>query len=281
MSYLSWLCPVPLSVKSAQSLISTLPEPEFVDSNLPGYKLASETVNYPGIEQRWLVVQSQERRESDLGKLSQKITKAESKAVQDLKKLSPEKFACEADAIKGLSKLFKQFKYHRINHSKVTQIKSKKKYSSGEIPYEISATFSQNESKINTEFLRPGPFIFGTNLLDSNELTHDSILSEYKAQYSCERGFAFLKDPLFFADSIFLQSPERIDSLGMIMGLCLLVYTLAQRQIRAASRESKSTLKNQFGKPTDRPTLRWISPCFQSIHLVTVNQEKHMCYWTQ
>jgi hypothetical protein len=39
-------------------------------------------------------VQSQERRESDLGKLSQKITKAQSKAVQDFKKLSPEKFAC-------------------------------------------------------------------------------------------------------------------------------------------------------------------------------------------
>jgi transposase len=78
-------------------------------------------------------VQSQERRESDLGKLSQKITKVESKAVQDFKKLSPEKLACEADAIKGLSKLFKQFKYHQINHSKVTQIKSKKKDSSGKI----------------------------------------------------------------------------------------------------------------------------------------------------
>nr|WP_228371319.1 IS1634 family transposase [Trichormus azollae] len=133
MSDLSWLYPVPLSVKSAQSLISTLPEPEFVDSNLPGYKLASKTVNYAGIEQRCLVVDSQERRESDLGKLSQKITKAQSKAVQDLKKLSPEEFACEADAIKGLSKLFKQFKYHRINQSNVTQIKSKKKDSSGEI----------------------------------------------------------------------------------------------------------------------------------------------------
>jgi transposase len=108
MSGLSWLCSVLLSIKSAQSLISTLPETEFVDSNLPRYKPASKTVNYPGIEQRWLVVQNQERRESDLGKLSQKITKAQSKAVQDFKKLSPEKFGCEADAIKGLSKLFKQ-----------------------------------------------------------------------------------------------------------------------------------------------------------------------------
>jgi transposase len=250
MSDLSWLCPVPLRVKSAQSLISTLPEPEFVDGKLPGYKLASKTVNYPGIEQRWLVVQSQERRESDLGKLSQKITKAQSKAVQDLENLSPEKFA------KGLSKLLKEFKYHQINQSKVTQIKSKKKDSSGEISSEISATFSQNESKINTEFLRAERFIIATNFLDSNELTHDSILSEYKAQQSCERGFAFLKDPLFFADSIFLKTPDRIESLGMIMSLCLLVYTLGQRQ-------------------------SWIFLCFQSIHLVTLSQEEHICYWTQ
>ena len=48
----------------------------------------------------------------------------------------------------------------------------------------------------------------------------------------------------------------------MIMGLCLLVYTLGQRQIRTPLRESKSTVKNQLGKPTDRPTLRWIFPCF-------------------
>ena len=96
--------------------------------------------------------------------------------MQDFKKLSPEKFACEADSIKGLSQLFKQFKYHQINQSNVTQVKSKKKDSSGEISSEISATVSQNKSKINTEFLRTGPFIIGTNLLDSNELTHERLL---------------------------------------------------------------------------------------------------------
>jgi transposase len=87
--------------------------------------------------------------------------------------------------------------------------------------------------------------------------------------------------PIIFADSIFLKSLERIESLGMIMGLYLLVYTLGQRQIRTALRESKSTVKNQLGKPTDRPTLRWIFPYFRSIYLVTLNQEKHICYWTQ
>jgi len=281
MSDLQWLCRVPLTIKAAKSLISTIPESEFIDSTIPGYKLASKTENYAGIEQRWLVVQSQERRESDLRKLTQKIIKAESKAVQDLKKLSQEEFACEADAIKALSKLSKQFKYHQINVSIVTQIKSKTKDSPQEICYQISATVSQDESKINTELLSAGRFIIATNILDSKELSDDSMLSEYKAQQSCERGFGFLKDPLFFADSIFLKSPERIESLGMIMGLCLLVYTLAQRQIRNALKESKSTIKNQLGKATNRPTLRWIFQCFQCIHLVTINQEEYISNWNQ
>jgi len=263
MSDLQWLCRVPLSIKAAKSLISTIPESELIDSTIPGYKLASKTENYAGIEQRWLVVQSQERRESDLRKLTEKVIKAESKAVQDLKKLSAEEFACEADAMKALSKLSKQFKYHQIKEILVTQVKSKIKDSPQEISYQISATVSQDESKINTEMLSAGRFIIATNVLDSKELSNDSMLSEYKAQQSCERGFAFLKDPLFFADSIFLKSPERIESLGMIMGLCLLVYTLAQRQIRNALFNSKSTIKNQLGKATDRPTLRWIFQCFQ------------------
>lgn len=281
MSDLQWLCRVPLSIKTAKSLISTIPESEFIDSTIPGYKLGSKTENYAGIEQRWLVVQSQERRESDLRKLTQKITKAESKAVLDLKKLSQERFACEADAIKALSKLSTQFKYHQINESKVTPAKSNKKDSLNEISYQISATVCQDESKINTELLSAGRLIIATNVLDSQELSDDSMLREYKAQQSCERGFGFLKDPLFFADSIFLKSPERIESMGMIMGLCLLVYTLAQRQIRNALKESKSTIKNPLGKATNSPTLRWIFQCFHCIHLITLNQEEHISNWNK
>ncbi|MDZ7961924.1 MAG: IS1634 family transposase [Aulosira sp. DedQUE10] len=143
MSELRWLCRVPLSIKSAQSLRSTLPESEFIESNLPGYRFVSKTVTYAEIEQKWLVVQSQDRRESDLHRLSQKIIKAESKALQELKKLSQDKFACEADAIKALSKLSKQFKYHQIQESKVTEIISNKKANQVGASYQISATLSK------------------------------------------------------------------------------------------------------------------------------------------
>ncbi len=84
------------------------------------------------------------------------------------------------------------------------------------------------------------------------------MIAKYKNQQSSERGFSFLKDPLFFTDSVFLKSPERIESLALIMGLCLLVYTLAQRQLRQTLRQAQTGIKNQLGRLTERPTLRWI-----------------------
>jgi transposase len=281
MSELKWLSRVPLSIKAAQLLVLELPESEFIESELLGYSLKENRITYGDIEQRWLVVQSQDRRKADLSKLSQKIIKAETKAIKELKKLSTEKFACEADAIKALSKISKQFKYHQIEQSQVTELTSNNHNNQPEVCYQISAAVGKNEHQINKEILSAGRFILATNVLDSSVLNSNSMLKEYKAQQSCERGFGFLKDPLFFADSIFLKRSERIESLGMIMGLCLLVYTLAQRQIRAALKESKSTIKNQLGKATDCPTLRWIFQCFQCIHLVEFNNEKHISNWTQ
>ena len=40
------------------------------------------------------------------------------------------------------------------------------------------------------------------------------------------------------------------------MGLCLLVITLGQRQLRQTLNRTKSTVKNQLGCPTNRSTKR-------------------------
>ncbi len=49
------------------------------------------------------------------------------------------------------------------------------------------------------------------------------------------------------------------------MALSLLVYKVAQ--IRKTLKRTGSGVKNQLGRLTDRPTLRWIFQCFQSIHI--------------
>lgn len=140
----------------------------------------------------------------------------------------------------------------------------------------MKADLEQVESVIEAEKRCAGRFVLATNVLDEAVLTHDAMISEYKAQQSCERGFGFLKDPLFFTDSVFLKSSERIEALAMVMGLCLLVYTLAQRQLRACLSASKSGIKNQLGKLTARPTLRWIFQCFQAVHLLIINGLKQI-----
>jgi transposase len=111
-----------------------------------------------------------------------------------------------------------------------------------------------------------GRFILATNILSETELASAEILVAYKKQQSCERGFRFLKDPLFFADSLFVKNPKRVETMMMLMGLSLLVYTIGQREIRKNLQAGKSSVKNQLNKLTERPTLRWIFQCFQGIH---------------
>jgi transposase len=54
----------------------------------------------------------------------------------------------------------------------------------------------------------------------------------------------------------------------MLMGLCLLVYNLGQRQLRQALATAQQTIPNQLGKPIQRPTLRWVLQYFMAVHLV-------------
>nr|WP_157816832.1 hypothetical protein [Nostoc flagelliforme] len=81
---------------------------------------------------------------------------------------------------------------------------------------------------IAIETKRAGRFILATNVLDAEELSNDDILREYKAQQSTERGFRFLKDPLFFTSSVFLNSTERVAALAMVMGCACLFIVLVK-----------------------------------------------------
>ena len=62
----------------------------------------------------------------------------------------------------------------------------------------------------------------------------------------------------------------------MLMGLCLLVYNLGQRQLRSSLKTEKAPVKNQLNKPTESPTLRWIFQCFQGIHFVITQGIKRL-----
>jgi hypothetical protein len=105
---------------------------------------------------------------------------------------------------------------------------------------------------------KAGRFILATNDICDPTLTAEQVLSDYKGQYAPERSFGLLKDPLFFTSSVFLKTPQRIAALVMVMGLAVMVYTLAQRQLRQALVDANETVLDQRKQLTQTPILRWI-----------------------
>lgn len=92
------------------------------------------------------------------------------------------------------------------------------------VKYKITSKLVADESKIAYTLEGKGKFIIATNELDEKALSVEDLLKNYKGQQSVERGFRFLKDPLFMTSSVFLKKDTQITALGMVMCLCLLVY---------------------------------------------------------
>ncbi len=139
--------------------------------------------------------------------------------------------------------------------------------------WQIVATVSVNQERVEQEAFRKACWIVGTNVLEPTVLSDQHLIATYKGQGSPERGFRFLKDPLFLASSIFVKKPERIMALSFIMVLCLLIYRLAEVRLRARLVETQQTIPDQVHKPTARPTMRWVFQCFEGIELLHVQTD--------
>jgi transposase len=273
MTGLRWLTRVPLSIKAAAILVDEVVE--LTPSVIKGYSLKESISEYAGIEQRWILVESEQRRNADLKQLAKKIEQYQQKYQQEFHTLSCQEFACAADAINAANKLSKIMKWHQLWELETVEKshydkagKPTKDAVPTRISYHVTGAVIPIDTEIAAQRVRCGRFILATNVLDSLQLSASDALREYKAQQGVERGFRFLKDPLFFTSSVFLKSPKRIAALGMIMALCLLVYNLGQRQLRQALAQSDATIPNQLGQPTATPTLRWVFQCFMAVHLV-------------
>jgi transposase len=137
--------------------------------------------------------------------------------------------------------------------------------------WQCQARLSLKQERMTEEGRRRACFIVGTNILEASQLSDEELISTYKQQGGVERGFRFLKDPLFLASSVFVKKPERIVALGFIMVLRLLVYRFAEYRLRSQLAQTAQTLPNQINKPTSTPTMRWVFQCFEGIDLLRIS----------
>jgi transposase len=284
---LQWISRVPLTLSEAQIVIrQVVPFAEWQGLG-KGYRLIEVCTTYAEIAQRWVVVESEKRREADLKALQKRVTQQQQRQQRQLDKLCKESFACEVDALKAMKQFEQSLGYCRLSQVAVlAQAHSGKRgrpkldRSPQLLSYRLQATLVEDSEAIAAQQRIAGRFILATNELECETLCAVEVLSQYKQQQSSERGFRFLKDPLFFTSSVFLKSRQRIMALAMVMALCLLVYTLAQRKLRQALSQAETGIPNQLGKLTDKPTMRWVFQCFQSIHLLQVAGQKQVSHLT-
>ena len=147
------------------------------------------------------------------------------------------------------------------------------KHSPSDTIWCFDAELVEGEARIEAIRRTHGKYVIVTNDLDETRLSALEMLTIYNSQSSSvDRGFRFLKDPMFFADSLFLKKPLRIMALLMVMRLSLLVYTLAEHHIRQQLAERDETLPDQTGKPTQRPTARRVFQMMEGVDVLTIAQ---------
>jgi transposase len=277
---LPWISRVPASIAQAKHLMQTQPMSQFqpfAPIRLKDYRFCEVCSWYGGVPQRWIMVASQPRLEADLKKLDKTLEQETKKQRKALDVLAVQANACEADALTAAQAFAKNLTFHQLES---VDIDAKPHYEKQGRPakdehprhfsFHVKAQLTLNPDVVQAHRTQAGRFIVATNILDALNWSNDKVLLEYKDQ-TCERGFRFLKDPLFFVSRLFLKSPKRIVVLMMVMSLALLVYAIGQRQMRQSLTEAQATLPDQKGKPTARPTLRWLCQCFLSVHLVWVD----------
>ena len=193
------------------------------------------------------------------------MARAEGEAEKALGRLLSQRFACEADARRALEEASGRLPHHRPVYLGVQEERRRGRVGhprKGEAPLPVGYRLL---ARLGSWSGRGGAW--GASSWPRTSWTgrpcRPEVLGRYKDQTrTVERGFRFLQDPLFFTGSTFLKRPERV------MALALLVYALGEWALRRGLAETGSSLPNQKGRPTQRPTLRWVFQLFIWVRLL-------------
>ena len=276
MKEILWVVRVPETLAEAKRLVKEVQPAQMVEL-VEGYWGKEEESDYGGIKQRWLIVFSQAAYERELKTLEKAQAREKENAEKEWRKVCQTVFNCQADAESARKKFNQRWKYHQATEqiTPITQYAHPGRPSAGSQPevvgYSLMGVVELYPNGVEEAKRSLGKFIIATNEVDVQKLTAAAILENYTAQgVSVERGFRFLKDPIFFAHSLFLKSPARIMALIMVMGLALLIFALGELKLRQALKDSNESIPDQKGKPTQTPTLRWVFQVFEGLDVLTL-----------
>ena len=137
---------------------------------------------------------------------------------------------------------------------------------------------SEDSDKIRRLREVAGCFVLITNLTGEENAENwpaPELLRLYKDQDGIEKNFGFLKDPAI-VNSIFLKKPERIEVLGLVLLIALLIWRLMERSLRLHVENTGELLPGWKKRMTNKPTSFMMSTKFVNIIVITVGKQRKL-----
>ena len=133
----------------------------------------------------------------------------------------------------------------------------------------------KNEEWIKNLSDKEGCFVLITSILDTEEKSNVELLKEYKGQNSVEMSFKFLKSPVYLGQ-IFLKKKKRIEALGYIFILVLLIASYFEYRVRKYMKENNEYLKQPNGSKSQRPTVKTLLELLDYIVVLVIDGERYL-----
>lgn len=247
------------------------------------YKAFETSVTLYEKSYRAVVVHSSSHDKRRQKKCDKLVARSAKEIAAALKKI-PAAYACEADAsaaVKQAEKLSRPLHTLTASVTPTTHRKRGRPPKNAPAPtttrYEITWEIIENSDAIARLKKMAGCFVLISSVPTEGDGAMDSaaVLRTYKGQYGVESDFAFLKDPIVVND-VFLKTPARIDALGMVLIIALMVWRLMERSMRAHVENTGECLPGWAGRSTDRPTAFMMSTAMVGIMVARIKGYRHL-----
>jgi transposase len=275
-----WVTRVSATLTEAQALFRAIEPEQMRETSQGDYRVWTTLSDYGDVAQRWVLVYSEATQKREMASLRRHIDKERQEAEKGLRRLGRREYPTEEAALAAVETLADLWRFHQaaVQLEAVPHYHQRGRPAVGQAPDYVTwqpvGEAVEDEAVVEQAARRRGKFIMATNVLDGEQLSDEALIELYKGQNATvERGFRFLKDPLFFAHSLFLKKPARIMALLMVMGLSLLVYACAEHILRRELVARDETLPNQVGKPTQCLTMRRVFQIFEGIDILTIRRD--------
>jgi len=251
------------------------------------YQTYETTVNLYDKDYRAIVVHSSAH-DKRRHKRIDRLLAQKRKALDTLcKKIRSTSYFCRADAQAATDKLqgAATGSYHKIEctiekvakFSRGRPTKNKPRMPTG-YEYQLHLKITADDQVVEPLRVQAGCFVLVTSLYSQKDRENFSayeLLRLYKDQDGIERNFSFLKDPVI-VNSIFLKKANRIEVLGLVLLISLLIWRLMEHCMRRYITKTGNAITGWKNKPTTKPTSFMMTTKFLSILVLKVDHQRQL-----